>query len=283
MFNFLNILGAKEGIHVSLRAEELTQIGPLHVTNSMLYGLVAAVSIAILTIIAARIIKFRPKKSVFASIIEYFVEFVINLLQGPMGSREKAAKYAPYYCTFLLFIIFSNISGLLPFVGPGVEYGGSPLFRPFTADLNGTIALSVMAILLVQVLSVKEQGLKGHLKHYFSDKPWNPINFFIGILEVFGELTRITSLSLRLFLNTAAGEILVAVFTSLIAPNGRTPLVVIPIFLFEILVAGIQAYVFTLLAATYLGLAIQHSDHGDTHEVHHAPDMPKTKVEALSS
>lgn len=283
MHNIFSLFASESGIHVSLKAEPITTVGPLTVTNSMIYGTLCAILLSILLVVGARKVKKIPGKSIFAASLEWLTEFVINLLQGPFGSREKAAKYTPYFGAFFFFIIFNNLMGLLPVVGPQIEVGGSPLFRPFTADLNGTIAVSVTAIILVQILSIKEQGLGGHLKHYFSDKPWNPINFFIGILEVFGELTRITSLSLRLFLNTAVGEILIAVFTSMIAANGRTPLVVIPIFFFEMLVAGIQAYVFTILAATYLGLAIQHADHGDAHDVHHAPDVPKTKVEAASS
>lgn len=282
MFSNLLNFASEGGIHVSLKAEPITKIGPLTVTNSMIYGTICIAILLVLLIVAARKITFKPGKTVFGGAVEYLVEFVINLLQGPFGSRKKAAKFAPYFATFFIFILFNNLMGLLPVVGPAFEVGGNPIFRPFTADLNGTIALSVVAIVLVQVLSIKEQGIGGHLKHYFSDKPHNPINFFIGILEVFGELTRIASLSLRLFLNTAVGEILIAVFTSMIAPNGRTPIAVIPIFLFEMLVAGIQAYVFTILAATYLGISIQHADHGENHDVHHAPDAPKTKVESVA-
>ena len=232
-------------------------------------------------VLLTRAIKLRPKKGVASNALEYVVEFIISMLQSPFGSRQKAAKYTPVFGTFFLFIIFSNLMGLLPWVGSYVSSGGNPLFRPLSADLNGTIAMAVIAILYIQYLSIREQGVKGHLKHYFSDKPWNPINFFIGLLEVLGELTRIMSLSLRLFLNTAVGEILIAVFASLVLSNSRTPMLVIPVFMFEVLVAGIQAYVFTILTATYLGLATQHADHGDTHEVHHAPDMPKAKVEAI--
>jgi F-type H+-transporting ATPase subunit a len=133
----------------------------------------------------------------------------------------------------------------------------------------------VIAIITVQYLSIREQGGKKHLQHYFSDKPPNPINLFIGLLEVFGELTRILSLSLRLFLNTAVGEILIAVFTSMILASGRTPVAVLPIFLFEALVAYIQAYVFTILAGTYLGMAISHADH---HDDHHSPATLKNQA-----
>ncbi len=138
------------------------------------------------------------------------------------------------------------------------------------------ITMAIIAIVYVQYLSIKAQGVKGHLTHYFSDKPLNPINFFIGILEVFGEFTRVLSLSLRLFLNTAVGEILIAVFTSLVLTQGRTPVAVIPIILFELLVAGIQAYVFTVLTATYLSLAIAHADHSDDHD-----EVNAQKVEEL--
>ncbi|HMT19194.1 MAG TPA: F0F1 ATP synthase subunit A [Candidatus Saccharibacteria bacterium] len=268
-------LSSTSGIHVSLKAEKVFELGGIAVTNSMLYGLVVAVFMMIVMVTTSRKSRVKARKG-FVAIIEMVVDFVVGMLEGVFGSREKAYKYAPIYATFFLFIMFNNVLGLLPVVGPGIEANGSPLFRPFTADLNGTIVMSVFAIITVQVLSIRAQGLKGHLTHYFTDKPMNPINFFIGILEVFGEFTRMLSLSLRLFLNTAVGEILIAVFTSLILSAGRTPIAVIPIILFELLVAGIQAYVFTVLTATYLGLAIAHA-HDDEHhdaEAHKVEELP---------
>lgn len=285
MLGFVSIF-AKTEIHVSLKAEPLFNIGPLTVTNSMLYGVITSAFLILVMVIAAKRIKIEPRKG-FVQIIEMITEFIITLLEGAFGSREKAIRFTPIFGTFFIFILFNNILGIFPWAGPALTYhgidGAVPLFRAFTADLNGTIALSLIAILLVQYLSIKEQGGKKHLQHYFSEKPFNPINFFIGILEVFGELTRIMSLSLRLFLNTAVGEILIAVFTSLIIAHGRTPLAVIPIILFEILVAGIQAYVFAVLAATYLSLAIAHAhDEGDHTDEHHEPVKTK-QVEGAAS
>ena len=261
---------AATDIHVSLKPEKIFEIGSLGVTNSMIYGLLCAVLIGALMLYAARRITVRPGKGAVGSIIEVLVEFIGGMLAGPFGTRERAARFVPIFGFYFLFIMFNNLLGLLPIVGPGVystvEGGHIPLFRPFTADLNGTIAMSVIAILMVQYLSIKEQGGKKHLQHYFTDKPLNPINLFIGILEVFGEFTRVLSLSLRLFLNTAVGEILIAVFTSMILSSGRTPLAAIPIFLFEGLVAYIQAYVFTILCGTYLGMAIAHADKQHDHD-----------------
>jgi len=275
-------------IHVSLKAERLFDIGPVHVTNSMLYGAIIA---ALLVFVLSRVAKkmtVTAKKGITGP-FEMMVDFVLDLIEGPLGSRLAAVKFAPYFATYFLFILFSNLTAMLPIVGPGLTLAVAgekvPLFRPFTADLNATIALSVIAIIMVQVLSIREQGTKNHLKHYFSDKPLNPINFFIGILEVFGEFTRILSLCLRLFLNTAVGEILIAVFTSMIISGGRTPLAVLPIILFEVLVAGIQAYVFTVLAATYLGLATaHHTEHAlEAHPDNAHSDSSINKVEERTS
>jgi F-type H+-transporting ATPase subunit a len=270
--SILPIFAAESGIHVSLKAEKLWTIAGIDITNSMVYGLLVAIAMGILLVLIARRSSVRPAKKNYAvAIIEAIVQFVVGMLESAFGSRKQAYKYAPIMATFFIFILFTNMSGLLPIVGPALEVstkeGQIPLLRPFTADLNGTLVMAIIAIVSVQVLSIRAQGLKGHLQHYFSDKPFNPINFFIGILEVFGEFTRILSLALRLFLNTAVGEILIAVFTSLVLSDGRTPIAVIPIIAFELLVAGIQAYVFTVLTATYLSLAIAHANHDEHDEV----------------
>lgn len=275
--NFLNIFAAGDsGIHISLKAEPVFELGMVTVTNAMIYGVLSAIFIAWLLTTLAKKSNVKPVKGLVA-IFEIIVEFIINMLEGAFGSRKKAVEYTPIFGTFFLFIMFNNILGLLPLVGPGVSVGETPVFRPLTADLNGTIAMSVIAIIIVQILSIRKQGVKGHLTHYFTDKPLNPINSFIGLLEVVGEFTRILSLSLRLFFNTAVGEILIAIFTSIVAANGQTPLTALPIFMFEFLVAGIQAYVFTVLTALYLSQAISHAHDDEEHDEMHAQ-----KVEELS-
>lgn len=259
---------AESGIHISLKAEELIQLGPLKVTNSMVFGVLMALLLFGLVASQAKKIKFSQTKTKGAAALEAMVEFVITTLEGPLKSRLMAIKFMPYFATYFMFILLNNTMGLLPIVGPGLTYNGSPVFRAFTADLNGTIAMAAIGIIMVQYLSIKIQGGKSHFQHYFTNKPLNPINMFIGLLEVFGEFTRTISLSLRLFLNTTVGEILVAVFTSIVIKGGKTPVLVLPILLFEFLVAGIQAYVFMVLCANYLGLAVAHHlDHA-----HHNTD-----------
>ncbi|MCA9344719.1 F0F1 ATP synthase subunit A [Candidatus Saccharibacteria bacterium] len=262
------LLANEDGPHIALTPEKITEIAGFTISNSFIYGIITAFVLGVVLFIAKKNMRLKAVKGI-TQFIEIIVEFVIGLIEGPLGSRKKAVKYAPIFGTFLLFIIFSNILGLLPIVGPGVfaktAEGNTALFRPFTADLNATLAMSIIAIFIVQYLSIKESGFLGHLKHYFTDKPLNPINAFIGLLEVFGELTRVMSLSLRLFLNTAVGEILISVF-AYIGKDFRS-FTILPIVMFEILVAGIQAYVFTVLCATYLGQAISHG-HDDEHPAH---------------
>lgn len=280
MLGILTQLASTEGPHISLKADPIFTIGNITITNSVLYGVIVALAILTLGIVAARRAGIKPA-GVLTTGFEMALEFIVGMLEGTLGSRAKAVKYAPIFGTFFIFIVLNNISGLLPIVGMGISVGEAPLFRPFTADLNGTIAMSVIAILTIQYLSIKESGFLGHLKHYFTDKPLNPINLFIGILEVFGELTRIASLSLRLFLNTAVGEILIAVF-AFVGSYGAS-FTIFPIMLFEVLVALIQGYVFTVLCATYLGLAIHH---GEEHEAEHSidhTDSPKLTSEGASA
>jgi F-type H+-transporting ATPase subunit a len=273
----LNRFAAADGPHIALAPETITTIGGFTITNSTIYGAVCAALLAILMVVARHRIKVTATKG-YTQLVEILTEFIIGLIESPLGSRKKAAQYAPIFGTFFFFIMFNNIMGIMPWVGPGItattHEGVVPLFRAFTADLNGTIAMAFTGIVAVQYLSIKESGFLGHLKHYFTDKPFNPINTFIGLLEVFGEFTRMISLSLRLFLNTVVGEILIAVF-AFIGKDFQS-FTILPIAMFEILVAAIQAYVFTVLCATYLGLAIAHG-----HDDEHAAHEPDPVVDAL--
>lgn len=264
--NPLMFLAAEDGPHVSLKADKLFEVGGFPITSSMIYGLIISTLLVIAGLYLAKRSKVSPSKNPFVALFEMLVGALEKMLEDVFHDRTKARKYTPVFGTFFIFIMVTNITGLIPLVGSGITIDGAPVFRPFTADLNGTVAMAIIAVLIVQYYSIKESGLVGHFQHYFTDKPLNPINLFIGILEVMGEFTRILSLSLRLFLNTAVGEILIAVFAFVGAYFAS--FTILPIALFEMLVALIQAYVFTVLAATYLALAISHPE-GEHEEDHH--------------
>src|SRR5262249_5599916 len=149
----------------------------------------------------ARKVTVRPKGGV-VQFIEVGVDFITNLVENSFENKETGRKYVPFFVTLFFFILLNNWLGLLPFVGEGFQSEGNPLLRPFTGDLNGTLAIGVVTMLFVYGASIREAGgpIK-YLRHFFIGSPLNPLYFVIGLLEMFTDLTRVLSLSLRLFLN----------------------------------------------------------------------------------
>lgn len=251
---------AAQQFTIVLYAEEMFKVFGLKVTNSMLLGWLASIFLVTIFIVAARKIKITAGgKGV--SVIELISEGITNLTAEVTHDREQAVKFAPFLITLFCFILFNNWFGLLPGVG-SIKLHDEPLFRAWTADLTGTLALSISSILIIQIYAFKQLKVKGVLKHYFSDKPWNPISLFVGLLEVLGEFTRAASLALRLFGNIFAGEVLLLVLAAI--TSFGSPVATLPFIFMELFVGFIQAFVFTTLVIVYLTLAV--ADHDDGHE-----------------
>ena len=248
------------GPPVHITPGELFTVGGFTVTNSMLYAWISCLLIAALLIIAARMATIRPRKG-FIQFFEIGAEFITNLIENSMHSRAKALKYAPYFVTIFFFIMLNNWFGLLPGVGEALKYNGTPVFRPFTADLNGTLAIAVVSMTLIQYFAIKESGFWKHLRHYFNGSLLNPMTLFFGVFEMFTEFTRVASLALRLFLNVVIGEIIISVFAYL--GSFAAPLTSLPFVILELAVGALQAYIFVMLSVTYLAVAIEH---GAQHE-----------------
>ncbi len=265
-----NLFASEDGPHIAIAPEKLFEIGNITITNSMFYGWICAILILYVLRQLQKRISIKGAKGP-AQILDLGTEFVIdNVLANSLNSREKAIKYTPLFATTFFFILINNWLGLLPGVGPAFQYGESPLFRPFTADFNGTLAMALVMIIIVQALAIKESGLLRHLRHYFQGSLKNPMTLALGAMDIFSELTRLLSLALRLFLNVVIGEILIAVFAYL----GGTvaPVAALPFTLLEIFVGLLQAYIFVMLCASYLGVAISHNEHPEYEPM--APDQP---------
>lgn len=262
---------------VVLHAEPLFQIGGVTITNSMLLGWITSVILIGLFIYAAHRIEVKPTGKL-AQIFEIPIEMITNLAADVMHDRKRAAKYAPFLASLFLFIMLNNWFGLLPGVG-SIKYGHVPLFRAWTSDLTGTLALSVTSIVLVQLYAIRELGIKGHMSHYFSNQPWNPINLFVGLLEVLGEFTRVASLALRLFGNIFAGEVLLLVLSAITTYG--SPVATLPFIFMEFFVGFIQAFVFTMLVIVYLALATAH--HDDAHEIEESDHTGDNKLAVKGS
>jgi F-type H+-transporting ATPase subunit a len=257
---------------VPLAAEPVLNLFGLHVTNAMLFGLVMAAIVLTLFVTAARRTSIRPASKLgFA--VETLVDAVLDLGEQNFGSREKAVKHMPLLLTLFTFILFSNLSGLLPGVGTIMVNTGHesvPLLRAFTTDLNSTLALAILTIGTVQFYAITELGIWRHIKHYFSvaEPWWSPINFLMGPIEIVSELIRIMTLSMRLFGVIYAGEVLLHVIGSL--AGNFAPIATFPIYLLEIFFSAIQAYLFMMLSMVYMANATTdpHAEHDEAkHEV----------------
>jgi F-type H+-transporting ATPase subunit a len=269
---------ADAGPTVHVAPGKLFTIGNWTITNSILYGWISAVVIVAFLLWAARQVTVKPKGGV-VQLVEVVVDFITNLVENAFDDKKIGRKYVPYFVTMFFFILLNNWLGLLPFVGEGFQSHGNPIFRPFTADLNGTFAMGLLTMIFVYGASIKESGGPfRYIRHFFIGNPLNPLYFIIGCIELFTDLTRVLSLSLRLFLNITIGEIVIAVFAYL--GHIAAPLTALPFTLLEIGVGALQAYIFTILATMYLAIAVnsagEHAEFSDEHGDLTGDGVPET-------
>jgi len=250
-------------VHVA-PAQDFTFMG-VHVTNSMLWGWIVILGLIFLLTAVARKVSIRPKGG-FTQYVEAGVGFVSDLVEGAFTDRKVGRKYVPFFVTLFFFILLNNWSGLIPLVGEGFQTHGHPIFRPFTADLNATIVMGLVTMIVVYVASIREVGgFRKYIRHFFIGSPLNPLYLVIGLIEMMTDLTRAFSLALRLFLNVTIGEIVIAVFAylgGLLAPVSiLAPITALPFTLLELGVGALQAYIFVILGVNYLAISVN-SAHG---------------------
>jgi len=269
---------SQEIIHEStLYAEPIGHIGGFSITNSFATSLVAFVIITILSLLIYRKIKRIPTgiQNAFEMIIEGF----LDLFDSVTGSRKISLKFAPLVLTFFFFILINNWMGLLPGVGSigqVVSSGGEKFFIPYlrgaTADLNTTLALATIGVVISHILGVMSVGAWNYLNKFINFKALleipkkvfkdptiliiNPIKIFVGFIEIISELAKVASLSFRLFGNVFAGEVLLASMSALLAFG-----LPIPFLFLEVLVGLIQALIFAMLILTYLTINTTAEEH----------------------
>ena len=248
-----------------LAAEKLINIGPLPFTNSMLFGLVMAALTLGLFGLAARASQAWPKRRL-AYYIESLVDLVFGLMAESFGDRKKAMRHFPLLLSLFIFILMANLSGLLPGVGSitlNANGEQTSLLRAFTTDLNSTLAMAVLSLATVHIYALKELGLVGRFRHYFSGNLLNPMNILIGLNEVFGEVLRLVTLSLRLFGVIYGGEALLHAISALAGNFAWAA--ALPIVFLEIFFSLVQAYLFMMLTATYLVMSTSHEAESSSH------------------
>ena len=230
-------------LNISISAEPIFNLGRFEFTNSMLVSFLITLVLSILAISFTRQLKSGKKSNFFLfiqTILESFYEFVQSI------APQQANRFFPLIASIFLFVMLASWAGLLP----GAEtifWQGVPLIRGGTADLNVTLGLAIFAVFSIQVYGYKSLGLK-YFKKFFDFS--NPINFFVGFLELVSEFAKVMSFAFRLFGNIFAGEVLLAVISFLIPLFASLPFIGLEIF-----VGFIQALVFATLTLVFINIA----------------------------
>lgn len=247
---------------VHIAPEVMFKIAGVPITNSILYGWIGTIAMLVLFIWVAHRITVKPKGGII-QFIEVIAEFIGGTVEDAFDEKARSAKYVLYFVPLFFFILFNNLIGLIPGVGESLTYGNTALLRPLTADFNATLAMAVITMALVYVSSIRELGLKSYFSHFFVGSLKNPFYIFLGVIEMITDITRVVSLSLRLFLNISIVEIIVVVFAWL--GHVLAPITATPFFLLDLFDDLLQAFIFVLLGAMYLAIAV---NHGSAHEGH---------------
>ena len=276
---------------VTIHAENLPGLGAF-ITNSVFVAAIVVVTLLYLAKKATKKIEKIPTGH--QNFFEFVVEFLYDQVENIVGPKV-APKAFPLLATLFLFIVTANWFGLIPGVGtigfahtPADRAGpitldpaahNIPLFRPATADLNMTLGMALTFMVIWWIITLREVGLIGFLKHVFAPKGGlkgtlaivlTPIFFFVGVIELISIAFRPVSLSLRLFGNVFAGESLLHAMGSLGDGMGAIGSFIasvvfpLPFYFLELLVGLLQALVFALLCAVYIQLSTS-DDHEDEH------------------
>lgn len=246
--------------------EVIIQAGPIPITNTIISTILVDTVLIGTALFVSKNIKKIPGKlqNLFELVIQSFYELTETI------SGKNAVKIFPWFATFFLFILVANYSGLIPGVGSiGIyeevihhtDHGDEitshliPLLRPPTSDLNGTLALALISLVATHTLAIQAVGIGPYLARYFS---FNPIMLFVGVLEIVSEITKMVSLSFRLFGNIYAGEVVLLTISSLFAFMAP-----IPFLLLEVIVGLVQALVFGMLTMVFMSVLMtpHHADH----------------------
>jgi len=224
----------------------------LSITNKVFMMMISAFILIVILTLAAQSNKKNIVPKGFGNFIEMIVIFLRDEIVIPtMG--EGGQKLLPFFSTMFLFILTCNLLGLVPFMTTA------------TGNVSITAGLAIITFVMIQILGIKNNGFIG----YFKSMVPSGIPIFVLpvmiIVEFLGMLTKPFALCIRLFANMTAGHVVILALIGLIFSlgYGATPVSIsfaLFIEVLEILVSLLQAYIFTILSALFIGMAV-HPEH----------------------
>ena len=308
-------MGLWKLLEIKIQPDVIFYLGPIPVTNTLLCTWLSILALAVFFFFATRRRALIP--SGIQNVAEYLIEFLLGLVEGVSG-KEKGRKFFPLVATFFIFILVSNLLDVIPGVDTigtinhdaikAAHVTSQPLWgfllfgdlsdklipwiRPATSDLNLNFAMALIAVITCQVFGFYTLGPLEHLGKYINLKTFfqsarrlnfggmfqGLIEFFVGVIDIISELSRILSLAFRLFGNIFAGSAVLAVF-AFILPF-VSDVVFIPL---ELFVAFVQALVFGLLTLVYLEMATTGHAHTDESEQEAHAEFERNEEKATAT
>lgn len=269
---------------ITLFAEPISSFKNFSITNAILTSWVAVLIIVVISFFIRKKLKEVPNK--LQNVFEIIIEGGLSLCDQVTNNRKLSMKIFPIAISVFFFILINNWLGIMPLGGFGLVQNGEhgltfiPFLRGGTADINGTLALAIGAVIGANLFGIFSIGAWKTLNKYVNLKALGqiftkirkdpaiiivaPITFFVGLIEVAGEFAKVASLSFRLFGNIFAGEVLLVSITALVAW-----LAPIPFLFLEILVGLVQALIFSILLVVYFTISASDHDHDENEHSGH--------------
>jgi F-type H+-transporting ATPase subunit a len=279
--------------------------GPLYLVNTIPTLVATIILLFVIVFFANRSLKNSQNTDLvprgIGNVVEAILEMLYNLTEGSAGKYAK--MIFPWFATIMIYVLFANLLKLIPgfesfgvihhakaeghttqlighFLGfdwfnilpAKVEHEGyilAPFFRGISVDLNFTASLAIIAVVMIQVIGFRAQGL-GYLSKFFNTRRMFKVPFFgamdflVGLLELISEISKILSFAFRLFGNMFAGIVLVAIVAGLL---GKISILPAMVMMFELFVGVIQAFVFGMLTMVFMAQATQ--GHGGEEHAEH--------------
>jgi len=245
------------------------KIGPidLSVNKAVIYLLITTFILCVIAPLIVRAgLRARPGRG--QNVLELAYEFAETQIAKVSLPAKAMPTWFPYVTTLFLFIAINNLISFVPLPISG-EHGGLPVssladfgLYAATANINVTLALTIMTFLITHIVGVRTHGSRGYIKTMEPEAP-RALKPFIFAIEILSQILRLVSLSVRLFANMLAGHLLIIMAAGFAVLTGSfIGLVAIPFALFFyvlewVLIAGLQGFIFALLSGIYIGYAIE--------------------------
>jgi F-type H+-transporting ATPase subunit a len=276
--------------------------GPFYLVNTLPTLALTILLLVVIAFFTNRSLKQSARTDLvprgIGNVMETLLEMLYNLTEGSAGAKW-AKRIFPWFATIMIYVLFANLMKLIPgfesigilhpahgegylaqplgggwdFLLPATAQEGGYVLVPFvrgvSLDLNFTFALALISVFMIQVIGFQAQGF-GYLGKFFNVRRMFKVPFFgamdflVGLIELFSEIMKVVSFAFRLFFNMFAGLILVAVVAFLL---GKVTILSSMLYLFELFVGVIQAFVFGMLTMVFMAMATQ--GHGEEHAEAH--------------